>query len=60
MLCKYICSYSKYDWVVSLKDGKGVTTTNHFPNGLDASKGHKANVPGCINSKIWVHKGSKL
>ena len=59
LLC-VIDVYSKYDWVVSLKDGKRVTITNHFSNGLDASKGHKAYVPGWKNNKIWVHEGTKL
>ena len=43
--------YSKYAWVIPLKDEKGITITNTFQNILDESK-RKPN-------KIWVDKGSK-
>ena len=40
--------YSKYTWVIPLKDKKGIIITNAFENILDKSK-HKQN-------KIWVDK----
>ena len=43
---------SKYAWVISLKDKKGITITNAFQKILNESK-HKAN-------KIWIDKGSKF
>ena len=43
---------SKYVWVVSLKDKKGVTIVNAFQKKLDDS----ARKP----SKIWVDKGSEF
>ena len=42
--------FSKYIWVVPLKDKKGVTINNAFQQILDKSK-RKPN-------KIWVNKGS--
>ena len=42
--------YSKYAWVILLKDKKGITITSAFQTILDESK-HKPN-------KIWVDKGS--
>ena len=44
--------FSKYAWVVPLKDKKGVTITNAFQKILDSSK-RKPN-------KIWVDEGSKF
>ena len=44
--------YSKYAWVISLKDKKGSKITNAFQKILDESK-HKSN-------NIWVNKGSKF
>ena len=44
--------FSKYSWVVPLKDKKGVTITNTFQKILDKS-GRKPN-------KIWVDKGSEF
>ena len=44
--------YSKYAWVIPLKDKKGITITNVFQNILDESK-RKPN-------KIWVDKGSEF
>ena len=44
--------YSKYYWVISLKDKKGITITNAFQKCLDESN-RKSN-------KIWVHNGSKF
>ena len=44
--------FSKYAWVVPLKDKKGVTIVNIFQNILNSSKRQPSN--------IWVDKGSKF
>ena len=44
--------YSKYAWVIPLKDKKGITITNAFQKTLDESN-DKPN-------KIWVDKSSKF
>ena len=44
--------FSKYTWVVLLKDKKGVSIVNDFQKILDDSN-RKPN-------KIWVHKGSEI
>ena len=44
--------FSKYAWVISLKDKKGISTVNAFQKILDDSK-RKPN-------KIWVNKGSEF
>ena len=44
--------YSKYEWVIPLKDKKGITITNAFQKILDESN--------CKPSKIWVDKGSEF
>ena len=44
--------FTKYAWVVSLKDKKGVTVVNAFQNILDNSK-RKPN-------KIWVDQGNEF
>ena len=51
LLC-VIDIFSKYAWVISLKDKKGTKITNAFHKFLDESK-RKPN-------KIWVDKGSKF
>ena len=51
LLC-VIHTFSKYDWVVPLKDKKGVSIVNAFQKLLDDSK-RKPN-------KIWVDKGSEF
>ena len=51
LLC-VIGIYSKYAWVVPLKDKKGITNTNAFQQILDESN-RKSN-------KIWVDKGSEF
>ena len=51
LLC-VIDIFSKYAWVVPLKDKKGVSIFNAFPKILDDSK-RKPN-------KIWVDKGSEF
>ena len=42
--------FSKYAWVVALKDKKGVTIVKAFQNTLDKS--------ACQPNKVWVDKGS--
>ena len=44
--------YSKYAWVVPIKDKKGTTITNVFQNFFDKSR-RKPN-------KIWVDKGNEF
>ena len=44
--------YSKYAWIIPLKDKKEVTISNAFQNFLDESN-HKP-------KRIWVHKGSRF
>ena len=51
LLC-VIDIYSKYAWVIPLKDKKGITITNAFQKILDESN-RKPN-------KIWVDKGSEF
>ena len=51
LLC-VIDIYSKYGWIVPLKDNKGIIITNAFRKNLNES-GHKLN-------KIWVDKGRIL
>ena len=46
------CIFSKYAWVILLKDKKGVSIVNAFQKILDKS----ARKP----NKIWVDEGSKL
>ena len=43
--------FSKYAWVIPLKDKKGITITNTFQKTLNESK-HKPN-------KMWVDKSSE-
>ena len=51
LLC-VIDTYSKYTWVVSLKDKKGVSIVNAFKQILKESN-RKPN-------KIWIDKGSEF
>ena len=44
--------FSKYAWVISLKDKKGITITNGFQKMLKESN--------CKPDKIWVDKGSEF
>ena len=52
LLC-VIDSFSKYAWIVPLKEKKGITITNTFQKILDESGGREAN-------KIWVDEGSEF
>ena len=51
LLCAFDI-YSKYAWVIPLKDKKGITITNAFLKILDESNRQR--------SKIWVDKGSEF
>ena len=51
LLC-VIDIYSKYGWVIPLKDKKSISFTNALQKILDESK-RKPN-------KIWVYKGSEF
>ena len=51
LLC-VIDIYSKYAWIILLKDKKGIAITNAFQKVLDESN-RKPN-------KIWVDKGSEF
>ena len=51
LLC-VINIFSKYSWVISLKDKKGIKTTNAFKNCFKESN--------CKPNKIWVDKGSEF
>ena len=44
--------YSKYAWVIPLKDKIGITITHAFQKILDESN--------CKPNKIWVDKGSEF
>ena len=49
LLC-VIDIYSKYAWVITFKDKKGIEITNAFQKILDESN--------CKPNKVWVDKGS--
>ena len=51
LLCS-IDVYSKYAWVISLKDKKCITITNAFQKMFKKSN--------CSPNKIWVDKGSEF
>ena len=51
LLC-VIDIFSKYPWIIPLKEKKGITITNAFQKILHESN-HKPN-------KIWVDNGSKF
>ena len=59
LLC-VIDSFSKYAWVVPLKDKKGVTIANAFQKILDNSRRRQSHSKGCKPNKIWVDKGSEF
>ena len=50
LLC-VIDFFSKYAWVILLKDKRGIIITNDFQKIVDESNGKP--------SKIWVDKGSE-
>ena len=52
---RFLCFFdifSKYAWVVPIKDKKGITITNGFQKMLDESK--------CKPNKIWVDKAANF
>ena len=51
LLC-VIDIFSKYVWVIPLKDKKGITITNAFQKVLDESNSKP--------NKIWVYKDSRF
>ena len=59
LLC-VIDFFSKYAWVVPLKDKKDVTITNAFQKTLKESKRRQSQFEGPKPNKIWVDKGIKF
>ena len=59
LLC-VIDIFSKYAWVVPLKDKKGITITNAFQKILKGSNKRHSQSKGRKPNKIWVDKGSEL
>ena len=51
LLC-VIDIYSKYDWVIYLKDKKGITITNAFQKNFKESSGKP--------NKLWIDKSIKF
>ena len=51
-LLRVIDIFSKYAWVIPMKDKKGITIANAFQKILDESN--------CKPNKIWVDKGSEF
>ena len=49
--------FSKYAWVVPLKDKKGVAITNAFQKTLNGSNIRQSQSKGCKPNKIWVDNG---
>ena len=52
--------FSKYVWVISLKDKKGVSVVNAFQKILKESDRSKAKSKGRKPNKRWVDKGSEF
>ena len=59
LLC-VIDIFSKYAWVVPLKDKKAVSIVNAFQKILDNSNRSEAKSKGRKRNKIWVDKGSEF
>ena len=59
LLCA-INVFSKYAWIVPLKDKKGVTIVSAFQKILNYSLSSEAESKGCTPIKVWVDKGSEL
>ena len=59
LLC-VIDIFSKYAWVIPIKDKKGVSIVNAFQKILDDSKRREAEDKGQKSNKIWVDKGSEF
>ena len=70
LLCKFnkgfrfllcvIDIFSKYAWVIPLKDKNGISIVNAFQKLLDDSKRSKAEDKGRKPNKIWVDKETEL
>ena len=52
--------FSKYVWVVPLKDKKGISIVNAFQKILKESNRSEAKSKGRKPNKIWVDKGSQF
>ena len=52
--------FSKYAWVVPVKDKKGASINNAFQKILDDSNRSEAKSKGGKPNKIWVDKGSEF
>ena len=52
--------FSKYGWVVPLKDKKGVSIVNAFQKILNDSDKSEAKSKGRKPNKIWVDKASEF
>ena len=52
--------FSKYAWVVPLKDKKGISNVNAFQKILKESDRNKAKSKEHKPNKIWVDKGSEF
>ena len=52
--------FSKYAWVIPLKDKKGVTIVHACQKKLKQSDRSEAKSKGCKPNKIWVDKGSEF
>ena len=59
LLC-VIDIFSKYAWVIPLKDKKGISIVNAFQKILNDSKRSEAEDKGRKPNKIWVDKGSEF
>ena len=59
-LLQVIDIFSKYAWVVPLKDKKGVSTVNAFQKIFKESDRSEAKFKGRKPNKIWVDKGCEF
>ena len=59
-LLSVIDIFSKYAWVVPLKDKKGISIVNAFQKILKESDRSEAKSKGRRPNKIWVDKGSEF
>ena len=59
LLC-VIDIFSKYAWVVPLKDKQGISIVNAFEKILKESNRSKAKFKGRKPNKMWVDKGNEF
>ena len=59
LLCA-IDLFSKYAWVIPIKDKKGTSIVNAFQKILGDSNSSEARYKGRKPSKIWVYQGSEF